>query len=80
MSTREQALQALQALPEEQVPAVLRLLDYLKLIGRGERRNREPIPLAGRWKDKFPPDFDVESALSELRRAEQEHFDREWDE
>ena len=80
MTTREQALQSLQMLPEEQVPAVLPLLDYLKLVGRGEQRNRKPIPLAGRWKDKFPPDFDVESELSELRRAEQEHFDHEGDE
>lgn len=32
------------------------------------------VPLAGRWREWFPPDFDVEEALREIRRE----WEKEW--
>jgi hypothetical protein len=52
----------------------LRLLEHLAQRLRQTAQKRQPQDLRGIWRDRFPVDFDLDAALSEIRQA----WEHEW--
>ena len=55
--------------PGEQLQLVERLVHDLRV---GERR---PVDLYGAWRDRFPPSFDAEAELADIRAGWQRGTD-----
>lgn len=52
----------------------LSLVEYLAQRLRQATLQKQPQDLYGVWRGRFPDDFDVESALGDIRRR----WEREW--
>jgi len=52
----------------------LLLLEHLAQRLRQVAQQRPPQDLHGIWRDRFPADFDLDAALSEIRHA----WEHEW--
>ena len=51
---------------EEQLLILERLAKQLRLTAPRPEKAKRRQDLYGIWRDKFPPDFDIETALSEI--------------
>ncbi len=61
-----------QMTPEEQILVVEHLVQRLRLAVL----QREPQDLYGIWRNRFPPDFDIDTVLEGIRHE----WEREWTE
>ena len=56
---------------EEQIAVVEHLARCLR---QAVQKQKQPHDLYGIWRDRFPADFDLDAALSDIRRE----WEREW--
>lgn len=71
--TLENVAQLAEKLPlEEQLALLEKLAQGLR---RQVRVRQKPQDLYGVWQDAFPPDFDIDSALSEIRNEYKNEFE-----
>lgn len=66
---------------EEQLTLIEHLVKRLRETHKAhlapiETENRQPRSLRGLWEGKFPPDFDLDAALYEIRHE----WEKEWPE
>ncbi len=69
LSQVEKALD--QLTPEEQWLVLERLLQRFRPM---VRQHRKPQDLYGAWRDAFPPDFDLDAELGDIRHS----WEEEW--
>jgi hypothetical protein len=56
---------------EEQITVVE---DLARRLRQAVQKQKQPQDLYGIWRDRFPADFDLDVALSDIRRE----WEREW--